>query len=167
MVVNDPTPSLVLMGLPVVTRMVKMQGVWGPNNRQRFALLVLSMSIMRRPQVAALGAQRTIPRLKTISASLNVGVILGRERSSSTYPPGSLFLTKNMSPRIRCCAICGWIIYDDDESVSWMNQFRGCKCLCAVVSDMIWHTTPHKKKKKKKGTRTKDLQCTHAQMASC
>ncbi|KAH6845721.1 hypothetical protein B0I37DRAFT_447567 [Chaetomium sp. MPI-CAGE-AT-0009] len=30
-----------------------------------------------------------------------------------------------MSPRIRSCAICGWIIYDDEGSISWMNQFRG------------------------------------------
>ncbi|KAK4243852.1 hypothetical protein C7999DRAFT_17857 [Corynascus novoguineensis] len=39
-----------------------------------------------------------------------------------------------MSPRIFSCPICGWIIYDGEGSVSWMNQFRGLySCADGIV----------------------------------
>lgn len=39
----------------------------------------------------------------------------------------SFFVSEKMAPAIRACPICGWIILDPGRSVSWMNQFRGCK----------------------------------------
>ncbi len=43
-----------------------------------------------------------------------------------------------MSPRIFNCPICGWIIYSDPiGSVSWLNQYRGCKCSPTPVPSQV------------------------------
>lgn len=62
-------------------------------------------------------------------------VLLHKVISTLPVTAGSCLLREpsNFSARARMnwhifsCPICGWVIYDEEESVSWMNQFRGCK----------------------------------------
>jgi hypothetical protein len=108
-----PIPYVSLLSTPVIFRTVPQQAI--------ITAATLSSHV---------GAQR-----KPSLLLQTVGGILVREpfKFPVLDPPGSLFFIGNMSPRIRSCAICGWIIYDQEGPISWMNQFRGYKSVSSYL----------------------------------